>query len=137
MKWNSTFAIGIDAIDKQPQTIFEHLLAIENSIAKRDPWHILHFFLIQLAEYVKFHLAVEEALLEIIRYPEIAHHRDMHIRLIDQIHELENQLRHEVSPERLVGFFEDWFVSHVLRSDREYVAYVQKTFPALLAKPSI
>ena len=136
MKWNSTFAIGIEAIDKQHQTIFEHLLAIENSIAKRDPWHILHFFLIQLTDYVKFHLAVEEALLEIIRYPEIAHHRDMHARLIDQIDELEDQLRQQVSAERLVGFFEDWFVRHVLSSDREYVAYVKKEFPALVARRS-
>ena len=136
MKWNSSFAIGIDAIDKQHQNIFEHLLAIENSIAKRDPWHILHFFLIQLADYVKFHMAVEEALLEIIRYPDIAHHCDMHARLIDRIDELEDQLRQQVSADKLVGFFEDWFVSHVLSSDREYVAYVKKQFPALVSQRS-
>lgn len=136
MKWNSSFAIGIEAIDKQHQNIFEHLLAIENSIAKRDPWHILHFFLIQLADYVKFHLAVEEALLEIIRYPDIAHHRDMHAKLIDRIDELEDQLRQQVSAEKLVGFFEDWFVRHVLSSDREYVAYVKKQFPALVSRRS-
>ena len=136
MKWNSSFAIGIEAIDKQHQNIFEHLLAIENSIAKRDPWHILHFFLIQLADYVKCHLAVEEALLEIIRYPDIAHHRDMHAKLIDRIDELEDQLRQQVSAEKLVGFFEDWFVRHVLSSDREYVAYVKKQFPALVSRRS-
>ena len=62
MKWDSSFAIGIDVIDDQHRKIFEHLLAIENSVAKRDPWHILHFFLTQLSEYMKFHLAVEEAL---------------------------------------------------------------------------
>ena len=44
MKWDSSFETGIDAIDNQHKKIFEHLLAIENSIAKRDPWHILHFF---------------------------------------------------------------------------------------------
>jgi len=85
MKWDSSFAIGIDAIDNQHKKIFEHLLAIENSVAKRDPWHILRFFLAQLTDYMKFHLAVEEALLEIVRYPDCAEHCESHARLIDQM----------------------------------------------------
>ncbi len=36
MKRHSTFAIGIEAIDKQHLEIFEHLLAIENSTANRE-----------------------------------------------------------------------------------------------------
>lgn len=137
MKWNSTFSIGIEAIDRQHQQIFEHLLAIEDSIAKRDSWHILHCFLTRLADFVKFHLAVEEALLEIIGYPDLAHHRDMHARLLEQIGELEDQLRKQGPAERLVmGFFESWFVRHVLSTDREYAAYVRKEFPALVARRS-
>jgi hemerythrin len=69
MKWNNSFAIGIETIDVQHKKIFEHLLAIENAVAKRDPWHIQRFLLSQLADYMKFHLAVEEALLEIVAYP--------------------------------------------------------------------
>ena len=134
MKWDSSFAIGIDAIDNQHKKIFEHLLAIENSVAKRDPWHILHFFLAQLTEYMKFHLAVEEALLEIVRYPDCAQHCDLHARLIDQIAKLEEQLKKNASGENLVGFFEDWFVRHVLSSDREYAAYVKQEFPALYSR---
>lgn len=131
MKWDNSFAIGIEAIDKQHKQIFEHLLAIENSVAKRDPWHILHFFLTQLTEYMKFHLAVEEALLEIVRYPDRDTHCGSHARLIDQITTLEDQLKGKPSGENLVGFFEDWFVRHVLASDRDYAAYVTKEFPEL------
>ena len=132
MKWNSSFAIGIEAIDIQHRKIFEHLLAIENSVAKRDPWHILHFFLTQLAESVKFHLSVEESLLEIIRYPDLAHHRDSHAGLLEQIVELENKLQKSASGDSLVGFFEVWFVRHVLSADREYAAYIKEEFPALM-----
>jgi hemerythrin len=131
MKWDSSFAIGIDAIDTQHKQIFELLLAIENSVAKRDPWHILHFFLTELSDYMKFHLAVEEALLEIVRYPDRAGHCDLHARLIEQVAKLENQLKNKPSGENLVGFFEDWFLRHVLASDRDYAAYVSKQFPAL------
>lgn len=131
MKWDSSFAIGIETIDKQHKKIFEYLLAIENSLAKRDPWHILRFFVAQMAEYMKFHLAVEEALLEIIGYPDRVEHRESHVRLMAHIEKLEGQLQDKASVENLVAFFEDWFIGHVLTSDRKYVAYVKEKLPAL------
>jgi hemerythrin len=131
MKWNSSLAIGIEAIDNQHKQIFEHLLALENSVAKRDPWHIVRFLLSQLAEYMKFHLAVEEAMLEIVRYPQCADHRQAHAKIMDQITELETQLQKTGSETNLVKFFEDWFIRHVLSDDRQYAAYVKEEFPAL------
>ena len=125
MKWDDSFAIGIEAIDNQHRKIFEHLLALENSVAKRDPWHILRFFMSQLEEYLQFHLAVEEAVLEIVGYPDRAAHCSSHAKLIDQVAELEEKLKHNASGGNLVGFFEDWFVRHVLSADRDYAAHVK------------
>jgi hemerythrin len=136
MKWDNSFAIGIEAIDDQHKKIFEHLLAIENSVAQRDSWHILHFFLTQLAEYVKFHLAVEDVLLEIIRYPDRVAHCESHAMLMDQLDKLEAQLQKKATGENLVAFFEDWFIRHVLSRDREYAAWVKKEFPALISAPA-
>lgn len=131
MKWDGSFAIGIDAIDAQHKKIFERLLAIENSVAKQDPWHILHFLLSQLAESMKFHLAVEEALLEITHYPGRQEHRDAHVKIIELMAELEDKLEHNAPGENLVGFFEHWFVRHVLANDRDYARYMKEEFPAL------
>ena len=134
MKWNSSLAIGIDAIDNQHKKIFEHLLALENSVAKRDPWHIVRFLLSQLAEYMKFHLAVEEAMLEIVGYPQHTEHCKAHAKLMDQIAELEKQLQRTGSGDNLVNFFEDWFIRHVLSDDRQYAEYVKTEFPALYGR---
>lgn len=134
MKWNSSLSIGIEAIDNQHKQIFEHLLALENSVAKRDPWHIVRFLLSQLAEYMKFHLAVEEAMLEIVRYPQHTDHRTAHGRLMQQIADLEKQLQRAGSETNLVLFFEEWFIRHVLSDDRLYADYVKKEFPALFGK---
>jgi hemerythrin len=136
MKWDSSFAIGIEEIDNQHKKIFEHLLALENSVEKRDSWHIQHFFLTELRGYMKFHLAVEEALLEIIRYPDRASHCDSHSKLIEQIARLEDQLKGKATGDNLVGFFEGWFIRHVLAGDREYAAYIVREFPALAGKRS-
>ncbi len=134
MKWDDSFAIGIEAIDNQHRKIFEHLLALENSVIKRDPWHILRFFLAQLSEYMQFHLAVEEALLEIVGYPARSAHGDSHAKLIAQIASLEEKLKTNATGENLVGFFEDWFIRHVLSSDRDYAAYVKREFASLAAR---
>lgn len=134
MKWDSSFAIGIEAIDNQHRKIFERLLAIENSIAKRDPWHVLSFLLSQLAESMKFHLAVEESLLEVTRYPGLKGHRDSHGRIVDLMAELEEKLKRAPSDAFLVGFFEDWFLRHVLSGDREYAAYLDREFPAIFRR---
>lgn len=134
MKWDGSFAIGIDAIDEQHKKIFEKLLAIENSVAKRDPWHILRFLISQLGDYMKFHLAVEEALLEITHYPDLQEHRDEHAKIVQLIAELEDKLERNPSAENLVGFFENWFVRHVLNRDRDYAAYLRREFPEHYAK---
>ena len=131
MRWDGSFAIGIEVIDEQHRQIFERLLAIENSVAKHDPSHILHFHLSQLAESMKFHLAVEEALLEVTRYPDLQEHRRSHAKIIELMADLEAKLQNNGSGNNLVGFFEHWFVRHVLSNDREYASYMRKAFPAL------
>ncbi len=133
MKWDGSLAIGIKVIDEQHRQIFERLLAIENSVTKRDPWHILRFMLSQLAESMKFHLAVEEAFLEVTRYPDLLEHRESHAKIIELMADLETKLQRSGSSDNLVGFFENWFVRHVISSDRDYAAYMKKAFPALCA----
>ncbi len=134
MKWNNSLAIGIETIDAQHKKIFEHLLAIENSVTKRDPWHILRFLLVQLADYMKFHLAVEEALLDVVHYPDRARHRGSHADIMSQIAELEAGLERSGSADALVLFFESWFARHVLNEDRDYATFVKKEFPALCVR---
>lgn len=132
MKWNNSFALGIEEIDAQHKKIFERLLAIENAVTKRDPWHILRFQLDELAAYMKFHLAVEEAMLEIIRYPGRSEHRESHARILEQVAELESALKEDSKAEDLVRFFEGWFLKHVLAADRRYAEYVERELPALM-----
>ncbi len=135
MKWNRDFAIGIAVIDAQHRKIFEHLLAIENAVAKRDPWHILRFQLGELASYMTFHLAVEEALLEIVGYPGRPDHLESHAEIQRRIAELEEALKQNPKAENLVGFFENWFLGHVLAADRDYADHIKREFPAL-ARPA-
>lgn len=131
MKWNAEYSIGLATIDSQHKQIFEHLLSMENSILKRDPRHVMRSLTAELAYYLKFHFAVEEALMEIIKYPALEDHRAAHAKLNDSMLELETRIRQSQSATDLVGFFEEWFVGHVLHDDRAYAAYIGEKFPML------
>lgn len=124
--WKPDFLTGIDAIDREHREIFDRLLALEQGILKKDPWHVMQFLLADVAHALKFHFAVEEALLEMIKFPELEAHRQQHLKLNLELSELEKKIKKSNSPTDLVHFFEEWFVKHVLVEDRQFIDFAQK-----------
>lgn len=124
--WKPDFLTGIDAIDREHREIFDRLLALEHGIVKKDPWHVMQFLLADVAHALKFHFAVEEALLEMIKFPELEAHRQQHLKLNLELSELEKKIKKSNSPTDLVHFFEEWFVKHVLVEDRQFIDFAQK-----------
>ncbi len=123
--WKPDFLTGINAIDSEHHEIFDRLLAVEHAMVKRDPWHIMQFLLADVAHAMKFHFAVEEALLEMIGFPEREAHRQLHLKLTLELTELERKIKKDNSPTDLVHFFEEWFVKHVLVEDRRFIDFAQ------------
>lgn len=123
MDWSDDFLIGIDAIDRQHKHIFELLLKIEQAVANDESWNSLRFLVIDVSEYLKFHLAVEEAMLEIFDYGDLARHKQSHERLTDAMGQLEERVHNSKGPDDLLTFFRSWFIEHVLKED---VAYAEE-----------
>lgn len=128
--WKPEFLLGIDSLDRQHKRIFDCLFAIENSMEKRDPWHIVEWFIADLDSTITSHCVAEETLLEVFAYPDIEQHRAQHGRLRAGIKELERALRESMSPQALVPYFEHWFVKHVLSEDLGYVEYLKPLISA-------
>lgn len=127
MQWKPEYSIGIASIDSQHQKIFQNLLAIENAITKRDPWEIKLFHLKQLEADLRFHLSLEEALLQVLHFPGFNSHRQSHAELENAVIELRNKIRNHAGSETdLVEFFNSWFVRHVLTEDREYASFISQ-----------
>ncbi len=132
IKWKSEFQIGIATIDRQHHEIFERLLAIESSIKKRDPWHVQRFLIREFVDYLKYHFAVEESMLEILGYPQYGKHAERHADLVREAAELEARIEGQASTKDLVVFFEGWFIRHVLCEDADYVDFARQ----LILKPA-
>jgi hemerythrin len=123
-QWADEFSLGIPAIDRQHRKIFELLLKIENSIEQKEAWNVVRFQLADLIEYMRFHLAVEESLLEIMGYPDLDAHCKTHEKLNILLIGLEEGMQNSQSAENLVAFFQGWFVNHVLGDDKNYAGFV-------------
>lgn len=126
MHWKKEYSIGIATMDQQHEQIFEHMLAVENSLVKKDPWNIVHFQILELERYMAFHFAVEESMLQIIGYPGARDHQASHEKLIAEIRQFEKKVKDSRAVNDLVVFFEEWFLNHVLSEDRLFVDYASK-----------
>jgi hemerythrin len=139
--WKKEFLLGIEPLDRQHKSIFECLLALENSIEKRDPWNVVGWLIADLGNKLAAHISAEETLLEIVAYPGLVSHRAQHGQISTAIKELERALIKSMTSDALVPFFEQWFVCHVLSDDRSFIEYLKpiirnsrSQFPASLAQ---
>jgi hemerythrin len=129
LKWKANYTIGIPTIDRQHRKIFENLADLERAITKRQSSNEIQFLIKQLAANLDLHWAVEEALLEIIRYPQIEEHRRSHAKLSEVFAKFEIQLGGHQPLDEVVKFFETWFIEHVLAGDADYLVYARKKYP--------
>lgn len=129
LKWKPQYVMGMPTIDRQHRRIFENLADLERAITKNKSSNEIHYLIKLLSDNLSVHWTVEEAVLEIIRYPRIEEHRRSHAKLNEVLAKFEIQLGGHQPMEEIVKFFETWFIEHVLAGDVDYVNYARKKFP--------
>ena len=77
-------------------------------------------------DYVKFHFAEEEKLMNKINYPEIEEHRVLHGKLTSHVVAILLRLKseQEVSIYELRSFLKDWWNEHIGEEDRKIGRYL-------------
>lgn len=77
-------------------------------------------------DYVKFHFAEEEKLLEITEYPGLDHQRKEHDFFARQVNDLRDRYAKGDAylPVSALAFMRDWFSHHIIEEDRKYGEYL-------------
>ena len=81
-----------------------------------------------LSNYAQEHFAAEEGLLRACGYPDYAEHRVEHEDYVQKIGDLREKLnggRQDVA-RRIVNFMREWWVRHIMSSDRSYARFLQR-----------
>lgn len=132
MKWDDSYAIGIDVIDEQHKKLFEiaeeaeDLLELPNHLDKYDD---IYNIVEELKDYVVYHFNEEEKLLGEIKYSKLFSHKVHHTDFIDEMNKIDmNNIDKDQTEglREIVYLVTEWLVGHVLREDtvwaKEYKA---------------
>ncbi len=123
--WSDSLRVGVDAIDKDHQT----LISLTNKISSGNcDGTDLNDIIKELIEYTQYHFRREEVIMEVCGYPKLKEHRAYHQKFVAEVNDLARDWRKNKSPElhqRLSYFLRDWWVGHIMKVDTEIEEYTK------------
>ncbi len=119
IEWTDSLLVGHQRIDADHKALVAMINRLHDAVGagtdRATISEIIHF----LAEQAYRHFKFEEWLMSASEFPETRHHLACHRRLTDELDVMFYAM--EMAPDEAlleaVGFFEGWFVNHVVRDD--------------------
>ena len=123
MIWKDEYALGIEEIDNQHETLLEFITEFEKAVEGRAHWNTVQPLMTRARECVKFHFAVEESLMQIVGYPRFVAHRADHQHVLEQFAILEQRILREEMKGELLPLVHSWLYHHNIESDKPFARY--------------
>jgi hemerythrin len=126
MQWKAEYAIGIPEIDSQHQTLIEFITEFEHAVEGKVHWNTVQPLVVRAREFVKFHFAVEESLMQIVGYPRLVAHRAEHRYVLEQFEILEQRVLRQDMKGELLPLMSSWLLHHMTESDKPFGHFVRR-----------
>lgn len=125
LAWDSSYEIGIHAIDEQHKRIVDYINMLDNAVHSKDMTN-LPYVIDQLIDYTVAHFSFEESLMARHNYSHFEAHCRVHEMFKDRIQLYKNDLAagKDVS-RKLLAELKVWLVSHIKHEDRDYVEEIR------------
>jgi hemerythrin len=128
VSWSDALVIGIELIDNQHKQLIELTNELFRACLRGGDTldSVFKETMSRMVEYVHFHFASEQAMLQRINYPNYAEHKREHDSLIKTVLEATKNYGDgkKFIPNNFVKFLKDWIVSHIGYNDKMYAAYI-------------
>jgi hemerythrin len=118
------YEIGIAEIDAQHRELFNILATLEEHSGAGYTFDAARDALAHLTNYANVHFAIEESVMRMHRYPELAAHAAEHQRLREQLANFQLRLLDADIATQLHKFIEGWLTNHIDVTDRHYVPHL-------------
>lgn len=128
MNWKTEYSTGIHNIDEQHLEIVEIITLNEQISQDKARWDELHPLILHTREFMEFHFSVEESLMRLLPYPDFGAHRAEHLRELEQIADIERQMRHGNMHERLALQIRHCLFGHIVAGDKRLAQYALSLF---------
>lgn len=125
--WSDTYCTGNTEIDRDHQRLVALFNTFSSAMNAGEGEALIESVLEDLADYVRYHFAREEALMVETGYPGYAAHKKMHDIFSAQVADV---LAHHVVGSAmsafLLSFLAKWLTGHILGADQQLGAYLAK-----------
>lgn len=130
IRWSSDLETGVRAIDRQHEELIGMLNELDAAHTGGCPQSVLDDVLQRLGTYVIFHFGTEEALMAGLPHNEehARQHRHEHAGFIEKLAGLRAQGADDgrQTMEALIDYLNEWLYQHILKSDRELAALLNR-----------
>lgn len=127
--WKPSLAIDISTIDAEHRRFLGMMNELHDAMVHGESDRRLRTLHAHLAAYASFHFTGEEELLEAIQFPARAEHQKQHAWFIAKVRALE--LGKSEASRATLAFMKDWFVEHILGTDKEFATWIEASVSVL------
>ena len=126
LEWKPEYSVGNEAIDNDHKALF----ALVKELDTAGPGSTsLGDIFGRLDDYVQFHFAREEALMERGGYPDLEAHKKEHQEFIDWLEVVKLTYQRASESRFMIGdsvnrFLQDWLIEHIMEEDMKYRDFI-------------
>jgi hemerythrin len=126
--WDSSFSVGIPAIDKQHKKLIGMLNTMAEAHEALVNSEVVSEILDEMTRYAAEHFRSEEELMRQHGFPYLDEHKNKHLSFRKDVARFcVDATAHEASvPENVLSFLKDWLVDHILYCDQRYAEFFRQ-----------
>lgn len=126
LEWNEQLSVNISSIDDQHKELVKMINELHDAACQLESQTDCEQIIERLKDYIKYHFAAEEKLMQQADYPQIDEHMQDHDKFIDRVLDFQFQLQEEKDiTQELLDFLKEWLTGHIKGSDKKYVPYLR------------
>ncbi|MCF6365328.1 MAG: bacteriohemerythrin [Bacteroidales bacterium] len=122
IKWDKSYSLGIDLIDKQHKKLTDIINKLFSSFSEGKAEELIPTVINELTEYTIYHFKTEEELFDKYNYPGKENHVSGHNSFIEQVNNWKIKLKNndENVHYECISYLKSWLIEHIQGSDVSY-----------------
>ncbi len=123
--WQIKYEIGHPRIDFEHRIFLDLIDQFAQMAESGAPPKRLLRTCAELYKYADFHFFSEEGLMELVDWPETAHHKALHRELLDDLRAyIDSVSVDQLRTNEMIAFLMRWFTAHTATEDKKLAQYL-------------
>ncbi len=127
IEWKDEYSVNNHILDEQHKKLIGFINDLLAAIKNKKSEEVLDLVVKELSDYTFYHFSFEEDFMKDNQYSALDEHKEHHQDLINQLHEIINQIYGENrdSSFELYTLLNNWLINHILAEDQKYKNYIE------------